>query len=480
MAREQLMRHAAQDITIERFPDVLEMGGVKYSLKYRFEPGHPLDGVTLLVPLHLLNQVDERRCEWLVPGLLRDKITHLLKGLPKGLRMHLVPVPQVVTEVMSVLEPDDTPLCEALGMAIKPRTGVEVPRDAWDETDIPPHLRMNYRVLDDKGHEMAAGRDLPELRLQLGVKARRQFTENARGSFERTGVTRWDFGELPEQVEFTRAGQTLVGHPAIVDEGKSVSLVLLDTEAEAEAATRKGLRRLFHLSAVEQVRYVSRNLAGLQEMALKYALVNELEGKVQDKASTMDKLQEELVGAICDRAFFVENEPIRNAQQFEARLVKARARLAEVSQEVCRLVADILGKLHAIRPRLNQPGAQAWTRLMNDIRTQLKALFPARFIETVPFVRLKHYPRYLEAIILRLDRFASNPTRDAQWQEVIAQWTRQWNQRLDADRARGVRNPRLEEFRWMLEELRVSLWAQQLKTPYPVSFKRLEKAWGEI
>ena len=115
------------------------------------------------MPLHLLNQVDERRCEWLVPGLLRDKITHLLKGLPKGLRKHLVPVPQVVTEVMSVLEPDDTPLCEALGMAIKARTGVEVPRDAWDETDIPPHLRMNYRVLDDKGHEMAAGRDLPEL-----------------------------------------------------------------------------------------------------------------------------------------------------------------------------------------------------------------------------------------------------------------------------------------------------------------------------
>jgi ATP-dependent helicase HrpA len=143
-------------------------------------------------------------------------------------------------------------------------------------------------------------------------------------------------------------------------------------------------------------------------------------------------------------------------------------------------VADILGKLYQIRPRMQQPGAQAWTRLMNDIRAQLRALLPPRFIETVPFARLKHYPRYLEAVTYRLDRFASNPARDAQWQDTLAQWTRQWNQRLEADRARGVRNPRMEEFRWMLEELRVSLWAQQLKTPYPVSFKRLEKAWSEI
>ena len=480
IARDQLMRHAAQDITQERFPDTLEMNGVKYALRYRFEPGHALDGVTLQVPLHLLNQVDERRCEWLVPGLLRDKVTYLLKGLPKGLRKHFVPVPQAVTELLGTLQPDETPLCDALSAAIRTHQGVEVEREAWDEPDIPAHLRMNYRVLDEQGAELACGRDLPALRLQLGVKARRQFTENARGAFERSGMTRWDFGELPEQVEFTRAGQKLVGYPAVVDEGTSVSLVLLDTEAEAEAATRRGLRRLFQLSAVENVRYVSRNLPGLQEMALRYAVVAELEGKAHDKALAKDRLQEELVAAICDRAFFVEDEPVRNAAAFEVRLVKARTRLAEVAQEVCRLVADILGKLYQIRPRMQQPGAQAWTRLMNDIRAQLRALLPPRFIETVPFARLKHYPRYLEAVTYRLDRFASNPARDAQWQDTLAQWSRQWNQRLEADRARGVRNPRMEEFRWMLEELRVSLWAQQLKTPYPVSFKRLEKAWSEI
>ena len=481
MTREALMLHAAEDITATRFPDSIEMNGVRYALKYRFEPGHPFDGVTMTVPLHLLNQVDERRCEWLVPGLLRDKVTHLIKDLPKGLRKHFVPVPQVVTSVLGSIEADAVPLTEILSEALQRQTGIEVPKDAWNTSDVPAHLRMNFRIVDDHGAEVAVGRDLPALRLQLGVKARRQFTETARSSFERQGVTTWDFGELPEQVEFTRAGQKLIGYPAIVDEGKSVSLGLLDTEQEAEAATHRGLRRLFQLAAVEQVRHLGRNLRGLQEMALKYTLLAEIDGtRAHDKASAIEKLQEELVTAICDRAFFVEEERIRDKAAFDARVVKARTRLVDVANEMCSLVNEILAEYYSLRPRIQQPGAQAWQRLMNDIKAQLKALLPNGFIVSVPYARLKHYPRYLRAIDVRVTKFPSNPTRDAQWQETLANWWRSWSQRLDVDRARGVRNPKLEEFRWMLEELRVSLWAQQLKTPYPVSFKRVEKAWEEI
>lgn len=481
MTREALMLHAAEDITATRFPDSIEMNGVKYTLKYRFEPGHPFDGVTMTVPLHLLNQVDERRCEWLVPGLLRDKVTHLIKDLPKGLRKHFVPVPQVVTGVLGSIEADAVPLTEILSEALQRQTGFEVPKDAWNTSDVPAHLRMNFRIVDDHGAEVAVGRDLPTLRLQLGVKARRQFTETARSSFERQGVTTWDFGELPEQVEFTRAGQKLIGYPAIVDEGKAVSLGLLDTEQEAEAATHRGLRRLFQLAAVEQVRHLGRNLRGLQEMALKYTLLAEIDGtRPHDKASAIDKLQEELVTAICDRAFFVEEDRIRDKTAFDARVVKARTRLVDVANEVCSLVNEILTEYYSLRPRIQQPGAQAWQRLMNDIKAQLKALLPNGFIVSVSYARLKHYPRYLKAIDVRITKFPSNPTRDAQWQETLANWWRSWSQRLDVDRARGVRNPKLEEFRWMLEELRVSLWAQQLKTPYPVSFKRVEKFWEEI
>jgi ATP-dependent helicase HrpA len=475
------MLHAAEDTTATRFPDSIEMNGVRYALKYRFEPGHPFDGVTMTVPLHLLNQVDERRCEWLVPGLLRDKVTHLIKDLPKGLRKHFVPVPQVVTGVLGSIEADAVPLTQILSEALQRQTGIEVPKDAWNTNDIPAHLSMNFRVVDDHGAEVAAGRDLPALRLQLGVKARRQFTETARSSFERQGVTTWDFGELPEQVEFARAGQKLIGYPAIVDEGKSVSLCLLDTEQEAEAATHRGLRRLFQLAAAEQVRYLGRNLRGLQEMALKYTLLAEIDGtRPHDKASAIDKLQEELVTAICDRAFFVEEDRIRDKTAFDSRVVKARTRLVDVANEVCGLVNEILAEYYSLRPRIQQPGAQAWQRLMNDIKAQLKALLPSGFIVAMPYARLKNYPRYLKAIDVRISKFPSNPARDAQWQDTIANWWRAWSQRLDVDRARGVRNPKLEEFRWMLEELRVSLWAQQLKTPYPVSFKRVEKAWEEI
>jgi ATP-dependent helicase HrpA len=360
------------------------------------------------------------------------------------------------------------PLAGVLSQSLERQTGVDVPVEAWDLAGLPAHLHMNFRVLDDKGAELAQGRDLPALRLQLGVKARRQFTENARSSFERQGVTAWDFGELPEQVEFTRAGQKLLGFPAIVDEGKSVSLVLLDTEDEAAAATRRGLRRLFQFAAVEQVKFIGRNLRGLQDMALKWTALAELQGeRPQDKAGTMERLQEALVTAACDRAFFAEDDRIRDRAAFEARVVKARTRLVEVANEVCSVVQAVLSEVYVLRPRVNQPGAQAWQKLMGDVKAQIRALLAPDFITATPYERLKQMPRYLQAIGVRLDKFPSNPARDAQWQDTLAQWWKLLQQRR-------------EEFRWMLEELRVSLWAQQLRTPYPVSFKRLEKAWSEL
>jgi ATP-dependent helicase HrpA len=480
LTRAQLMRHGAEEITEQRFPEAMEIGGVVYALSYKFEPGHPLDGVTMTVPLHLLNQVDEQRCDWLVPGLLRDKLNHLVRGLPKNLRKNFVPVPQYVTAVMDVLEPGEGALLPALSGAIERKTGVQVPLDAWDVADLPPFLRMNFRVVDDEKRELAMGRDLPELRAQLGVKARRQFSESARNKFERKGLTTWDFGELPEQVEFSRAGQSLVGYPALVDEGDSVALVVLDTEHDAQVATHRGLRRLFQLAVPDQVKYAARNLPGFQEMSLRYALLLELEGARQDKGAISDRLRQELVDAICDRAFFVEDDPVRDAAAFHARVAKAKTRLADVANEVCRVMNEILVEYQALRPRINQPGVPVWQRAMTDIRNQLKELLRPGFVVVTPLPRLKHFPRYLKAIQFRLDKFSINPAKDAQWMQQIQSWWQAWQGRVQADRQRGTWEPGLEEFRWMLEELRVSLWAQQLKTPYPVSFKRVEKAWGEL
>jgi ATP-dependent helicase HrpA len=483
LTRAQLMRHSAQEITQARFPEAVEIGGVVYALSYKFEPGHALDGVTMTVPLHLLNQVDEKRCEWLVPGLLRDKVTHLVKGLPKNLRKNFVPVPQYVTAALEVLDTDsDRALLLALAEALKRTAGVDVPLDAWDQSDLPPYLRMNFKVVDDEsGRELAMGRDLPALRKELGVKARLQFSESAKDRFERKRLTDWDFGELPEQVEFVRGGQTLIGYPALVDEGESVSLVVLDTEHDADVATRKGLRRLFQLQAPAQVKYLARNLPGFQDMSLKYSLLLELEGgRAQEKGAIADRLRQELVDAACDRAFFVEEERIRDKAAFQARAAKAKTRLTDVANEICRVMGEILEEYQALRPRINQPGVPVWQRAMTDIRNQLKALMPPGFLGSVPLTRLKHYPRYLKAAQVRLDKFTLNPAKDAQWMQQIQSWWQACEGRLKADRTRGAFDPKLEEFRWMLEELRVSLWAQQLKTPYPVSFKRLEKAWAEL
>jgi ATP-dependent helicase HrpA len=480
LTREHLMRHAAADITYERFPQTLEVNGITYKLSYRFEPGHPLDGVTMSVPLHLLNQVDERRCEWLVAGLLRDKVTHLIRELPKNLRKHFVPVPQVVTSVMEHLDPGPVPLPVSLSEALQRVCGVEVAQDAWRPADLPPFLLMNFRVIDEREEELVSGRDIVELRARFGVKATRRFSEGAAEQFERAGLVRFDIEELPERIEVVRGGQKLVGYPALVDERKSVRLTVLDGEHDAAAATHRGLRRLFQLAVPDQVKFVARNLPGFQDMALRYALVMELESSRADKGAVSDRLRDELVDAICDRALFVEPELVRTRAAFDERTSKAKTRLADVAQEVCRVVGEIVSEYQSLRPRLSQPGVPIWQRAMTDIRNQLKELLQPGFIVSVPLARLREYPRYLQAVQLRLDKFPLNPAKDADWQRQIQDWWQTYQTRVDGDAQRGIRDPKLEEFRWALEELRVSLWAQRLKTPYPVSFKRVAKAWSEV
>jgi ATP-dependent helicase HrpA len=292
-------------------------------------------------------------------------------------------------------------------------------------------------------------------------------------------LTSFDLDELPDQVEFQRAGQKLIGYPALVDEGKSVALSLLDTEHEAELATQRGMRRLFQIAAAEQVKFVARNLPGFQDLALRYALLLELEGGKADKTTVSERLREELLEAICQRAFFIEDESVRTRAAFNARVIKAKSRLNDVAREVCRVVGEVLAEYQELRPRLNLRGVPVWQRAMTDIRNQLKALLSPGFIASQPFARLREYPRYLKAIGMRLDKFSLNPAKDAQWQQEIQAWWQAWQARMSSDAQRGVFDTRIEEFRWMLEELRVSLWAQQLKTPYAVSFKRLARYWEQ-
>jgi ATP-dependent helicase HrpA len=259
MTRDDLMRHGAETITEAQFPETLTVGDSECRLTYRFEPGHPLDGATLSVPLHLLNQLDGRQFEWLAPGMLREKITWLVKALPKRVRAACVPVPDFVTAALTEISPSQPSLLVALATFILRKTAQEVPADAWKEADIPAHLRMNLRIIDEAGAELASGRDLIELKAKLGQAARLTFARAPELDFERTGLTTWDFGDLPEKITFTRNNHPITGYPALVDEGASVAIRLFDTPEVANLTLRGGARRLLRLALAPQMKQLEKN-----------------------------------------------------------------------------------------------------------------------------------------------------------------------------------------------------------------------------
>jgi ATP-dependent helicase HrpA len=466
MRRDDLMRHGAEGVTEELFPKSMAVGEVACKLTYRFEPGHPLDGVTLTVPLHLLNRVDESRCDWLVPGMIRDKVTALVKSLPKKLRAACVPVPEFVTAALSAVPAGQGGLTDTLAAFIKNKTGLVVTADDWRLNELPPHLRMNFRVIDEAGHELASGRDLAELKHKLGQAAQMTFAQSTAREHEREGLTQWNFGDLPDRITFSRGKQQLTGYPALVDEGDSVAIRLLDTREAADAETRGGVRRLLWLSLKEQMKQLEKNLPGFNQIAMQARNV-----------MTPDELRDDLLAAIADRAFIGEDALPRSEREFARQRDRAKTRLPAVAQGAAKLAAEIFAEYHALSGRL---GGKLPYPLATDIRTQLGHLIYKGMFSATPWEHLQHCPRYLKAIGQRMDKYGGNAERDARHGAGLQEWWQRYQERLDRQRKAGAVDPRLLEFRWMLEEMRVSLFAQGLRTPYPISWKRLEKAWSEI
>lgn len=465
LTRDVLMRHAASGITEAQFPETLRLDGTEVVLKYRFEPGHPLDGVTATIPLALLNQLDPTRAEWLVPGMLREKVTHLVKSLPKTLRRVCVPVPEFVTAFLEQAGVGEGEVLPALAAFIAQRTGLKVTSADWTEP-LPPHLLMNFRIVDDGGRELAMGRDWQQLKSQLGQAAQLTF-RNASPGIEKSGLRQWDFGDLPEKLEFTRGEQKLTGYPALEDAGDSVAVKLFDTEAAALESHRKGVRRLMRFELKEQMKQLEKGLPGFNQYAL---LLRHI--------MNPDELREDMLTAIADRAFIGEDALPRTNAGFMALKQRARTRLPAVVEGAGCLASAIATEIQPLTQKLaNLPPAQA--RLKKEVEEQLGRLLPMRFFSATPWERLQHLPRYLKALRLRLEKYPGAVERDARHaQAVNALWQR-WESRMATARKAGSVPPALEEFRWLIEELRVSLFAQELKTPFPVSVKRLEKIWAD-
>jgi ATP-dependent helicase HrpA len=481
LSREYLMRHAASDITEAQFPALVQAAGADLKLAYRFEPGHPMDGVTVTLPLHLLNQLDTEPFEWLVPGLIREKVAQLFKALPKQFRRHLVPPTQHVTAFLDGLDRGTRiedrglriegagrePLTKALARYVQRAAGEPVPADALDGADLPAHLLMNFLVIDEAGRELATGRDLAALKSQLGQAAQLTFAA-AEPGIEKSGIRAWDFGELPATIAFTRSGRKLTGYPALVDEGESVAIRLFDTGGAAAESLRGGVRRLMTLALKEQVRQLDKSLPGFTQAAL-----------LLRAFAPADELKDDLLLAILDRAFIGDDDLPRNAKAFEELKQRARARLPAVREAGCRLFVTIAEEYQRAQQRLGA-AAKSAPQPAADLRGQLGRLVYKGFMSATPWERLHDLPRYLKAAQVRIDKYPRDAERDAKHAGSIASIWKRYEERAIKLKRAGENEPRLEDFRWRIEELRVSLFAQELKTPYPVSYKRLDKLWAEI
>jgi ATP-dependent helicase HrpA len=467
MTRRDLMMHGASHVTAEQFPDSMTIGNIRLPLEYHLEVGHVADGVTVTIPLPALTQLPSERFEWLVPGLLKEKLAALIKSLPKDLRVNFVPAPEFADEAARALKPGDGSLLDALATFLSKQKGITVPREAFDPTSLLDHLHMNFKVVDEAGKTLAMGRNLDAIRRQLGVEVKKTFDTIEHPKYYREIVTRWDFGDLPESVPVKRHGMSLSAFPALVDSGDHVSLRLLDSPEAAKLAHAGGLRKLLMNELKDEIRYLGTMLPNMHEMCMHYATL----GPCQD-------LKEDIVAKTINKAFLYDYN-VRTAMEYELRKEAGRRhRLLEVGKEVAALAGQVLAQYHQVALLLSKPAIPAWGPTLADIRNQIAWLMPKGFLTNTPDVWLGHFPRFLKGIAARLGKLVTaGHTRDQQNMAEIQPLWQAYLDRLKKNREQRIIDPALETYRWMIEELRVSLFAQELRTSIPVSVKRLEKQW---
>lgn len=501
LKREDLMRHEAAGITTALFPKAITIAGVEMTLTYHFEPGSPRDGVTLTVPLYMLNQVPSDRGAWLVPGMLKEKVVVLLKSLPQKLRRHCVPLPDYAAAFCERVIFAKGELLEAVIADLREHAHLTtLQRHDFKLENLVAHHSMNFKIIDDNGRQLEMGRNLAALQAALGNQAQQNFRHivleksshqhlsstsknlakvpahshdekkfvaqptNQRTIFYGQAITSWSFEDLPELLEIQRGNETLFGYPALTDKLTHCEIEVFDTPQEAQRTHYIGMRRLFSLQLREQLKFLEKNIPGLQQMAMHYLSLG-----------TQETLREQIIQVALTQACMQEPLP-HNAMSFSQRKEDGRARLNLLAQELARLTLIILTEYASLGKKLQQaksaPAAHA------DMQAQLQALINPHFLVNTPSHQLRHLPRYLKGIALRIDKLRVDPARDTARLAEFVPLYRDW-QRTNNQRASTI-DPRLEEFRWLLEELRIALFAQELRTPTPISIKRAEKVWQHL
>jgi len=469
LTKEDLTRHQEGQISDWDFPDSKKVGDLTIELHYRFEPGHDEDGVTAIVPVHQLNQIRAMPFDWLVPGMLEEKLVALIKTLPKHLRKHFVPVPQTVKQCLEI-EPDfKGSLYEWLSGRLRKLTGESIPLNEWQPDNLPEHLKINFRVVDENGKALGYGRNLAKLQADHTSQAGQTFDKLAQEEINHTGCIAWAFDDLPETWQFMQKGQTFIGYPAIIDEGETVGVRIIETQYKADLAHFDGLTKLYQLQCRKDAQYISKNSGVSPALQLAY---NQLPKHPLLVERVGGDFKADCLFAIFSNVF-VDGQTIRKQAQFEAQLAAKKSSLVTVANQLGKQLSEIMADYQQLRLRLKQPAIAPVLR--QDVEQQLALLLYSGFVRHTPLPQLSAISRYLKAIGFRLDKQKPD---NAEVQGLYRLSKHYW-QAVEKQLKTQVPQPERDLFRWQLEELRVSLFAQQLKTPYPVSVQRLEKIWNE-
>lgn len=474
LGEDDLMRHDAAGITTDVFPREVDWHGVSMRLDYHFEPGSVRDGVTLSIPLFALNQVDPCRCEWLVPGMLKEKVHWLVRSLPQRIRRHCVPVPAYAdgfyARWFDTAQHPDQDLLSAIATDMNDQLGVRPARTDFKPETLPAHLFMNFSVIDEHGRMLSGGRNLEQLKAEHRTAAQESFQKVAAADRSVTqamaheNLTSWSFGELPELLEITRKGQSFIGYPALVDRQTHCDLDVFDDPDQALSQHHGGLLRLFRLALREQLRFLEKNLDQITRMSMLYISLG-----------TQTELRDQILNKAIEGACLTDPWPVSEST-FTDRVQQGKQRLGLLAQEVARLVGEILSQWSASQKKL--PQAKPHSASYRDMENQLAVLMHKYFVRDTPYEQLRHYPRYLKGVQVRVDKLRTNPPRDADLMSQMAPLVAQYDRAKSA--LKGNQDEPLERFGWMLQELRIALFAQELRTPMPVSTKRLQRAWDAM
>ncbi len=468
MTEQDILQRSAAHVSSNQYPDQLLIDGVKLALDYHFSPGASDDGVTLACPLGLLRGLPRTRLEWLVPGMLNEKVVALIKGLPKQLRKHFVPVPSYADAFCEAVAFGEGDLYEVLGHQLLRMTGYRVEAQQLRDSELASHLQVNIRLLDADGKVLGEGRSWEELNRRFGAQADAALQAEPSQRWGREGISQWDFGDLPPSLKIKQAGGLEVeAWPGMLDHGDSVELRLFSSAEEAGRMTQRGISRLYLLAIPEQVKYVRRNLKDINKALM-------LAGKRFDRKA----LEDEVLLLAAWRASSCTL--VRNGAEFVERLERVRADLTAQAEQVSAFVIRCHQRVHAIDRQLGGKIDLQAVTVLNDIKSQLSNLINRHYLTEVPSDWLDQFPRYLQAIEIRLEKYKRELRQQCLLSEQLQALQASYQQALNAAKAHGCVSPEMSEFRWWLEEYRVSLFAQQLGTRFTVSEKRLRQRLKEI